>query len=96
MDVAKYLRVRDSDEEYKRNKLIEAVASYGAQLDERLMFDYANLEQEALSRLEAAQLATFLGRIRAVLVDEYQDTNLTGTDLLPTRQSMRWRAHCCR
>lgn len=76
VDVGEYLRVRDSDEEYKRTKLIEAVASYDAQLDQRLMLDYASLEQEALSRLETGQLATFLGRVRAVLVDEYQDTNL--------------------
>ena len=40
------------------------------------MLDYAGLELAALSRLEAGQLATYLGRVRAVLVDEYQDTNL--------------------
>lgn len=76
VNVAKYLRVRNSDEKYKRTKLIEAVASYDSQLDDRLMLDYAGLEQEALSRLENGQLTTFLGRVRAVLVDEYQDTNL--------------------
>lgn len=76
VDVTKYLRARGSDERYKRGKLIEAIDSYAIQLNERLMLDYAGLEQEALSRLKTGQLATFLGRVRAVLVDEYQDTNL--------------------
>lgn len=76
VDIAKYRRVRNLDEKYKRNKLVEAVESYAAQLDARLMLDYARVEQEALSRLEAGQLSTFLHRVRAVLVDEYQDTNL--------------------
>ncbi|MCH9729233.1 MAG: ATP-dependent helicase [Actinomycetia bacterium] len=76
VDARKYLGVRDSDENYKRTKLIDAVGSYDTQLDERLMLDYAGLELEALTRLETGQLATFLGRVRAVLVDEYQDTNL--------------------
>ncbi len=76
VDISKYRRARDEDEKYKRGKLLEAVESYESQLDERLMLDYAGLEREALHRLETGQLTAFTSRVRAVLVDEYQDTNL--------------------
>jgi DNA helicase-2/ATP-dependent DNA helicase PcrA len=76
VDIARYQKKRDPDEKYKREKLIQAVASYREQLDQRLMMDYARLEQEALSRLRNRQLSTFVSRVRALLVDEYQDTNL--------------------
>jgi DNA helicase-2/ATP-dependent DNA helicase PcrA len=76
VDIAKYQRRRDTDEKYKRHKLIEAVGSYRDELDQHLMMDYALLEQEALSRLKNGQLSTFVSRVRALLVDEYQDTNL--------------------
>jgi DNA helicase-2/ATP-dependent DNA helicase PcrA len=76
VDIAKYQQKSDPDEKYKRQKLIEAISSYREQLDQRLMMDYARLEQEALTRLKNGQLSTFVGRVCAVLVDEYQDTNL--------------------
>lgn len=76
VDTARYQQERDPDEKYKRQKLIEAVTSYREELDQRLMMDYARLEEEAFTRLRNGQLSTFVGRIRALLVDEYQDTNL--------------------
>lgn len=76
VNISKYRRTRNADEAYKRTKLLEAVASYEGQLAERLMLDYAGLEQEALHRLERGQLTAFTSRVQAVLVDEYQDTNL--------------------
>ena len=76
VDTSKYRRSRNADEKYKRDRLIEAIDAYEGQLHERLMLDYAGLEREALRRLENGQLSAFTDRIRAVLVDEYQDTNL--------------------
>lgn len=76
VNISKYRRARDEDEKYKRDMLLDAVASYERQLDERLMLDYAGLEREALNRLEKGQLTAFTSRVQAVLVDEYQDTNL--------------------
>ncbi|MCP9274052.1 UvrD-helicase domain-containing protein [Mycolicibacterium arenosum] len=76
VDTKKYSGVRSIDEKYKRDKLLSAVRSYATNLGERMMLDYPRVEQEALTRLEAGGLSTFLKRVRAVLVDEYQDTNL--------------------
>ena len=76
VQLSKYRRVRDADELYKRDKLLEAFDAYEGQLRERFMLDYAGLEQQALERLENGQLTAFTSRVRAVLVDEYQDTNL--------------------
>jgi DNA helicase-2/ATP-dependent DNA helicase PcrA len=76
VDEVRYSRIRNEDERYARQKLLEAVNSYREALDRRLMLDYARLEEETLQRLEAGDLTTFLQRVQAVLVDEYQDTNL--------------------
>lgn len=76
VDLKKYCRRGSEDERYAKEKLVEAVRSYWGELDERLILDYARLEQEALSRLQGGDLAGFLERIQVVLVDEYQDTNL--------------------
>lgn len=76
VDRSRYLRVKDADEKYAREKLLKAVNDYRAALDARLMLDYAHLEDETLHRLQAGELSNFLGKVRALLVDEYQDTNL--------------------
>ena len=76
VDRRRYLRVKDEDEKYSRDKLLAAVDDYRVALEQRLMVDYAHLEAETLYRLQAGELSNFLGKVRAVLVDEYQDTNL--------------------
>lgn len=76
IDLKKYCRRGNADERYAKQKLIDAVRDYWDALDQGLMLDYARLEREALSRMEAGDLAGFLDRVRVVLVDEYQDTNL--------------------
>jgi DNA helicase-2/ATP-dependent DNA helicase PcrA len=76
IDLKKYGKRGSADERYAKQKLLEGVESYWEALDDRLMLDYARLEHEALSRLEAGELTGFLDGVQAVLVDEYQDTNL--------------------
>ena len=76
VDRHRYRRARNEDESYARDKLITAVNDYRTALDERLMLDYAHLEDETLRRLQAGELSNFLSKVHAVLVDEYQDTNL--------------------
>lgn len=56
--------------------ICRTIEDYAAALDQRLVMDFAALEQEFLRRLEAGQLNLFTNQLRAVLVDEYQDTNL--------------------
>jgi DNA helicase-2/ATP-dependent DNA helicase PcrA len=53
-----------------------ALGDYYTGFQERGMLDFALLEQEMLNRLRAHQLGEFLGQLRVILVDEYQDTNL--------------------
>lgn len=76
VDLKKYARSRKADEKYAREKMLVAIDDYASALDERMMLDYARLEAEALERLQAGELSNFLQRVRVVLVDEYQDTNL--------------------
>jgi DNA helicase-2/ATP-dependent DNA helicase PcrA len=59
-----------------RKGVADALAAYGRTLGERGMLDYAGIETETLSRMRSGRLDDFLSAIRAVLVDEYQDTNL--------------------
>jgi len=54
----------------------EAIADYQQELGDRLMVDFALLEQEVLNRLRQGKLTEFVQQIQVVLVDEYQDTNL--------------------
>lgn len=56
--------------------LREVMRDYKASLDEQLMVDFAILEQALLERLRDRKLQEFTQTIRAVLVDEYQDSNL--------------------
>lgn len=57
-------------------KLCEAIRDYEQELDNRLLFDFARLEQLFLAKLKSGKLDEYLKTIRFVLVDEYQDTNL--------------------
>ncbi len=54
----------------------DAIHDYEQELQDRLFFDFARLEQEFLNQLMSGGLARFLEGIKFVLVDEYQDTNL--------------------
>ncbi|EJG06165.1 UvrD/REP helicase [Methanofollis liminatans DSM 4140] len=54
----------------------EAIRAYMRELEERLLYDYSQLEQEFYQKLLDGGLTEFTDKIRFVLVDEYQDTNL--------------------
>lgn len=54
----------------------EAIQNYTMALDERLLFDYSKLEGEFHQKLKARGLLEFTEKIRFIMVDEYQDTNL--------------------
>lgn len=55
----------------------DAIDDYDQELQRRLLFDFARLEQESLTNLRTpGRLDDFLRSIKFVLVDEYQDTNL--------------------
>ncbi len=56
--------------------MCDAINDYSSELANRLLFDFARLEQEFLRQLQGRALDRFLEKIKFVLVDEYQDTNL--------------------
>jgi DNA helicase-2/ATP-dependent DNA helicase PcrA len=56
--------------------LDDALNDYAKELSDRLMVDFAQLEQTVLARLQGGGLADFTDELKVVLVDEYQDTNL--------------------
>jgi len=70
--------LRDGDEQQKAgsNVLTSAFGSYRNALNERNLVDFSLLEQEVLCRLRDGKLQEFRQQLKAVLVDEYQDTNL--------------------
>ncbi|WP_414470455.1 UvrD-helicase domain-containing protein [Methanobacterium sp. ACI-7] len=57
-------------------KAYRAISAYQNDLQERNLFDFSTLEEEFLRKLENKELNYFLNRIKIVMVDEYQDTNL--------------------
>jgi len=55
----------------------QAIAAYQAALAGDGIFDFAGLQDNFLNGLTSGRLQPFLATIRHVLVDEYQDTNLS-------------------
>lgn len=64
------------EEKQARKLLDDALVEYSQELSKRLMVDFAQLEQTVLDRLRAGGMKEFTDELRAVLVDEYQDSNL--------------------
>ena len=64
------------EEKQARKLLDDALVEYSQELGKRLMVDFAQLEQTVLDRLRAGGMKEFTDELRAVLVDEYQDSNL--------------------
>jgi DNA helicase II / ATP-dependent DNA helicase PcrA len=59
-----------------RSRLKDALDAYRAGMAGRGWIDYASLETQTLEWLQAGHLDAFLSALAAVVVDEYQDTNL--------------------
>jgi DNA helicase-2/ATP-dependent DNA helicase PcrA len=59
-----------------RQVLDDVMEDYARALGDRLMVDFAQLEQTVLDRLRQGGLKEFTDELEVVLVDEYQDTNL--------------------
>ncbi|SIO63291.1 DNA helicase-2 / ATP-dependent DNA helicase PcrA [Singulisphaera sp. GP187] len=77
MDWVKFAGSGTSQEEKQAITLLDsALTDYAKELGDRLMVDFAQLEQTVLARLAAGGLTEFAEELKVVLVDEYQDTNL--------------------
>ena len=77
LDWKAWAKSGSSKEEKAARKLLdEALTDYAGELSSRLMVDFAQLEQTVLDWLRAGGFKVFTDELKAVLVDEYQDTNL--------------------
>jgi len=57
-------------------KAFKSITCYEDDLKKRSLLDFSTLEEEFLRKLQNNELHNFLGHIKIVMVDEYQDTNL--------------------
>ena len=55
--------------------MVEMLEAYRDRCIQANVFDFTLLEEQFLERLSGGQLADWIGQVRALLVDEYQDTN---------------------
>lgn len=58
-----------------RQVVVKSLQAYRAYMDQTNRMDFAGLEEVFLDRLRLGRLQRFTSAIRAILVDEYQDTN---------------------
>ena len=80
VNVGQYLRSigkRNVDNSIKQgaDRAFTALSTYADDLKERQVLDFPALEVSFLDALETDRLEDFLGGLKFVLVDEYQDTN---------------------
>ena len=59
----------------EKRAIVEIFRSYRTQLEEENRLDFAGLEERVLNGIIAGTAPPMIGNVRAVLVDEYQDTN---------------------
>lgn len=57
-------------------KALKAILCYEEELKKRSLLDFSMLEEELLRKIQNSELSAFLKRIKVIMVDEYQDTNL--------------------
>ncbi|WP_405277717.1 UvrD-helicase domain-containing protein [Methanobrevibacter sp.] len=60
---------------------LDCIKEYENTLNERHTIDFTMLEYNFLEKLKEGQFEDFLGDIKIVLIDEYQDTNLIQEDI---------------
>lgn len=76
VDWSTFLRSGPKDERAGRDAVNDVLNDYKKALDDNRLVDFAMLEDTVLQMLKAGQLGEFLGGLKVLLVDEYQDTNL--------------------
>lgn len=60
----------------KTPNIAEVLIAYHNRLSERKLMDFVNLENNFLSFINSDYSCEFIGKLKVLLVDEYQDTNL--------------------
>lgn len=70
VDLKRYAKVNSAQQ-----NIVNILLIYQTQLKQKNLFDFAMLEYEFLNRLRNGKLREWISNIKAVLIDEYQDTN---------------------
>ena len=73
VDISSYRT--DAHKNAARNCVADTAEGYWTALETHNRLDFARLEQVFLERLKIGRLSRFTEEIKAILVDEYQDTN---------------------
>ena len=76
VDMETFAKLGPLKERKGRSRIVSALTEYDAAISEAGVLDFAQLERRLADGLEKGAYATFTAGLRAILVDEYQDTNL--------------------
>ena len=77
LDWQAFLQSADAPEQQPARQLLDQIfRDYQHAMQQRQLLDFPRLEQSVLQRLQQNTLAPFTSRLKAIFVDEYQDTNL--------------------
>lgn len=76
VDTQAWLRAAPAEDRAPLEALLSILSDHEATLRERGYLSYSGMATEVLARLQSGDLAGFADKVQAVLVDEYQDTNL--------------------
>ena len=76
IDMATFTEMGPIAERKGRDRIQKALAAYDAAVSDAGVLDFAQLERRLADGLKAGAYASFTKELKAILVDEYQDTNL--------------------
>ena len=76
VDREKFLKECNPDYRDGVKLVCDAIADYESELESRLLFDYAKIEEMLYKKLKNDELKEFTEKIQFLMIDEYQDTNL--------------------
>jgi DNA helicase-2/ATP-dependent DNA helicase PcrA len=76
IDMAMFPKMGPIVERKGRDRIEKALAAYDAAVSDAGVLDFAQLERRLADGLKVGAYASFTKELKAILVDEYQDTNL--------------------
>ena len=76
IDMATFAKIGPIAERKGRDRIQKVLAAYDAAVSDAGVLDFAQLERRLADGLKNGAYASFTKELKAILVDEYQDTNL--------------------
>jgi DNA helicase-2/ATP-dependent DNA helicase PcrA len=75
VDMQKFMRLAPKRQRKGRKRILEALQDYDTEIQSKGTLDFAQLERRFADGLAAGAYKGFADQLKAILVDEYQDTN---------------------